>query len=184
MSTHSYPNHSTRKQSRLKVRRAVAASSVELVCGLLMLVPVSLVLLDLGCIMMSVFSNDSLCREACRAASAADPKDAKKVAEQLITRANAGGSTLATYKLVDDPVKSSMKVPKTDQGGLVEGNVTVKTGVAVKPMFLVGAMYGGNPIDFVASQTFPYTFVMQPKPKKEKEIESKSDLEEEEEAEE
>jgi hypothetical protein len=149
-------------------RKQLAASSVELVCGLLMLVPVSLVLLDMGSILVSVFSNDSICREACRAASSADPKDAKKVAEQIVTRANSSGSTLAVYKLVEEPQKTSLRVPKEDQGGLIEGSVTLKTAVDVRPMFIVGAMYGGKPIEFVAQQTFPYTFVMQPKPKADK----------------
>ncbi len=159
--------YQTAKGPRVR-RRELGASSVELVCGLLLLVPVSLVLMDLGFVMLSVFANDSLCREACRAASATDPKDAKKVAEQLVTRANAGGSTLSVYKLVGDPTTSAMKVPNAEQGGLVEGSVTLKTGVDVKPMFLVGALYGGKPIEFVTQQTFPYTFVLQPKPKDKK----------------
>lgn len=146
-------------------RRGTGASSVELVFGLIMLIPVVLILLDLGFIMVSVFSNDSLCREACRAASATDPKDAEKIAQQIVGQANAGGATHNRFKLVDKPLLTTMKIPPEEQGGLVEGNVTLKTGVEVMPMFLVGAMYGGKPITFVAQQTFPYTYVLQPKPK-------------------
>lgn len=146
-------------------RRTTAASSVELVFGLIMLIPIVLILLDLGFIMVSVFSNDSVCREACRAASATDPKDAEKIAQQIVGQANNGGSTHNTFKLIDRPVLTTLKIPPEEQGGLVEGNVTLKTGVEVKPMFLVGAMYGGKPITFIAQQTFPYTFVLQPKPK-------------------
>ncbi|MBY0546815.1 MAG: hypothetical protein K2W95_05955 [Candidatus Obscuribacterales bacterium] len=145
--------------------RPRGASSVELIFGLIMLIPVVLILLDLGFIMVSVFSNDSLCREACRAASATDPKDAEKIARQIVGQANTGGSTHNTFKLIDKPVLTTMKLPPEEQGGLVEGNVTLKTGVEVMPMFLVGAIYGGKPITFVAQKTFPYTFVLQPKPK-------------------
>lgn len=151
-----------------RARRSIGASSVELVCGLLMLVPITLVLLDLGSIMIFVFANDSLCRETCRAASAADPKDAKEIAEQFIRRANSNGTNIAVYKLIENPQISELKVPPLEEGGLVEGNVTVKTGVDVKPMFLISAIYGGKPVLFATRQTFPITFVVQPKQLKSK----------------
>lgn len=148
-------------------RRGAGASSVELVFGLMLLVPVALVLLDLGFIMMSVFSNDSLCREACRAAAATDPKDAEKIAEQIVSKANTTGGTHTVYSLAGKPELTGLKVPPAEQGGLVEGSVTTHTSVEVKPMFLVGIFYGGKPINFVTQKTFPYTYVMQPAPKKE-----------------
>ena len=170
----------TRQTVKDRRRTRQGASSVELVFGLMILIPVLLILIDLGFIMVSVFSNDSLCREACRAASSTDPQEAKRIADQIVARANAPGSKNTCYKLVDEPKQSALKIPPAEQGGLIEGNVTVKTAVDVQPMFLVGFLYGGKPITFVAEQTFPYTYVLQPKLKAPLQDSKQADAEDEE----
>lgn len=52
----------------LRGRRRSAQSTVELVAGIMAVIPIFLFLIDLGVMMLSSATNDSLCKQAARAA--------------------------------------------------------------------------------------------------------------------
>lgn len=140
---------------------------MELVFGIIILVPIILGLFDLGSIITAVSANDSLCREACREAAAGPPANSKRLVEQLIDQANrkgGGGLGSAKFSLPEDPKSLELKLPPPEQGGMVQGRVQVKTQVDVHPPFLVSFLYQGQPLKFIAVQTFPYTYVFPPPP--------------------
>lgn len=127
----------------------------------MVLIPVVLTIFDIGCIVSGVLVNDTVCRDVTRAVAEGDPSTAKPRAEQLVAQANKKqGSVVSNYVLVGDPVNSNMVIPAPDVGGLVKGTVTVRTRIDVRPPFLVGVVYQGQPLKFDSEQTFPYTFVM------------------------
>lgn len=131
-----------------------------------MLVPVILLLVDLGAITIAAFQNDSICREACCAAASGDPKESQSIAQAELAKYNSPGG-FSSYSLSGPPVvKIDGEVP---DGGLVTGTVTVGTCAKVHALFIVG-FFSPN-ITLTAEQSFPYTYT-KPSPK-ESESESK-----------
>ncbi|MBZ0185497.1 MAG: hypothetical protein K8F91_04530 [Candidatus Obscuribacterales bacterium] len=150
-------------------RKNKAQSTVELVVGLLVLVPLVLVLFDLAVIVLGVQVNDQTCRQAARAAASGDPNTALSRAQAIIDRANKqqkANSIVNRFTLVTPITFSPSSIP-TDAddlaanfGGTVSGTVTVETIVDIYP-FVVPIVYsGGSAMQFRASQTYPITFVV------------------------
>ncbi len=140
----------------------MGSSFVELVTGLLVLIPISLVLFDLAVIVIAVQINDSTCREAARVAASGNPLDAQTRAMAIIDRANLKQSMASNFSLVS--VNSTISAQDIQAvgvyGGPLEGTVTVETDVQVKP-FVVQYIYNGqNPLHFRSKQSFPFTYVV------------------------
>ena len=147
--------------AKISTRKFRGISTVEMIAGLVVLIPIILTLFDLGCIISGVLVNDTVCRDIARAVSESDPASAKQRAEQLVVQANKkSGSVVSQYSLVGDPQNADLVVPAPEVGGLVKGTVTVRTRVEIRPPFLVGVVYGGQGLNFDSQQTFPYTFSM------------------------
>lgn len=148
--------------TRLRYR---GQSTVELVCGLFVLIPLVLILFDLAVIVIGVQVNDQTCRQAARAAASGDPATADQRAQAVVTRANQQGSSMLSNfflrPLIFNPssvvADAGALVP---YGGTVSGTVTVQTRVDILP-FIVPHVYShGQPLQFVSSQTFPFTHVV------------------------
>jgi len=138
-------------------------SSVELVTGLIVLIPVVLVLFDLAVIVLGVQINDQTCREAARVASIGDPTDCTKRADAVVNRANKQGSSmLSNFQLVScvSSVSAADIAALQPYGGPVTGTVTVQTKVDIKPFVVQYAYSGGAPIVFHARQTYPFSYVV------------------------
>ena len=146
------------------VRSKSGQSFTELATGLLVVIPIVLLCIDVATICMGVTLNDSVCRDAARAASLGAPNgitpgEPQRRAEGVVNKAN---KTTGAIRL--DPAvtvtENIVSLPLTNFGGPVKGEVTVFTTVHVFPPFLlstfVGAMDKG--IDFKTSQTFSYTW--------------------------
>lgn len=145
-------------------KRYRGQSSVELVCGLIVLIPIVLVLFDLAVIVVGVQINDSTCREAARVASIGDPTDANKRAAAVVARANKQGSSmLSNFVLVSctsTVTAAQVTALKASFGGPVSGTVTAVTEVDIKPFVVQYAYSGGAPLKFRATQTYPFTYVV------------------------
>ena len=102
---------------------------------------------------MAGFKNDSICREACRAAAFGDPKDAAKIAKAEVDKYNVPGG-FASYSLGAAPV-AQFELPPSGHG-LVTGSVRVKTSAIVKAPFVVGIFSPTYKLD--SEQSFPYTY--------------------------
>jgi hypothetical protein len=157
-----------------RASRQAGQSTVELVVGLIVIIPVVLVLFDLGVIVLGVTTNATVCRDAARAAAAGAPGQLKagdnrvvtntqppyRRADAVVRRMNQSGGAvriqpdMKVVETVRDPV------PAEPYGGPVDGEVTVETVAMVYPPFLVQAVVGQGGIPFHTSQTFPYTWVM------------------------
>ncbi|HMY03648.1 MAG TPA: hypothetical protein PKA48_09850 [Candidatus Obscuribacter sp.] len=139
-------------------------SSVELVAGLIILVPIVLVLFDLAVIVLGVQINDSTCREAARVASIGDPTDCDKRARAVVARANAQGSSMLSnfqmFSCTSTVTPAQVNAMKLNFGGPVSGTVTVVTRVDIHPFVVHYAYSGGAPITFQATQTYPFTYVV------------------------
>lgn len=119
-----------------------------------MLVPIVLLIVDLSTIVMAATKNDSVCREACRAAASAKPDDSKTVAEAEINKYNQEGSA-AKFSLASAPIKTNIEMPASGHG-LVGGSVTVRTIAIVHAPFLVGFFV--PTVSLQAEYSFPYTY--------------------------
>lgn len=152
--------------SRMRRRKSSGQSTVELVCGLFVLVPLVLVLFDLAVIVIGVQVNDQTCRQAARAAASGDPVSAMQRAQAVVARANQQGSSmLSNFTLItpltfvpDDVLEETEKL--VPYGGTVSGTVTVQTEVDIHPFIVPYVYSGGAPLKFRSSQTFPFTHVV------------------------
>lgn len=134
-------------------------SIVELVAGVILIVPVVLLLIDLAALVLGVTSNDNLCREAARVASAGDPDQANQRAQQVVAQANATkGGIIAQYVLDRAQANVIGTRPDGTTGGVVQGNVEVETTVVVAPPFLLNAVNNRQAFQFKTHQAFPITF--------------------------
>ncbi|MCA0314901.1 MAG: hypothetical protein LCH63_13850 [Candidatus Melainabacteria bacterium] len=144
--------------------KAKGQSSVELVAGLIILVPIILCLFDLAVIVIGVQINDATCREAARVASIGDPTDCNKRAQAIVARANAQGSSmLSNFQLqscTSTISPAQITAMKANFGGPVSGTVSVVTQVDIKPFVVHYAYSGGAPLTFQARQTYPFTYVV------------------------
>ncbi|MBX9671074.1 MAG: hypothetical protein K2X93_26025 [Candidatus Obscuribacterales bacterium] len=146
--------------------RKSGQSTVELVCGLLILVPLVLVLFDLAVIVIGVQINDQTCRQAARAAASGDPATAEQRATAVVARANQQGSSMLSNFTLSLPLTFNPSTVIADAaalvpyGGTVAGTVTVETTVDIRPFIVPYVYSGGAPLKFRSSQTFPFTHVV------------------------
>jgi hypothetical protein len=148
----------------LMMKRARGQSTVELVAGVIFIIPLVLFLIDASIITTCSFKNDSICREACRAAASVDPKDCESSAKAEVAKANTGG--FAQYSLVSAKA-SNVETPASGHG-LVSGNVTVRTACMVHAPFVIGMVVPTFKLE--SEQSFPITYNI---PYKEEKEESK-----------
>ena len=136
-------------------------STVEMIAGVMVIIPLILFLVDASIITVCSFKNDSLCREACRAAASSDPKDCQQIAGREIEKANTGG--FAKYSLVNAKA-SNVEVPASGHG-LVSGSVSVRTAGLVHAPFVIGLVVPNFKVE--SEQSFPITYNIPYKEEKE-----------------
>lgn len=147
--------------------RERAQSMIELVVGLAILVPIVLILIDIGTLIIGSAMNSDICREAARAAANGAPDQVitgtpRARAEAVINRKKqmeSGNVSLKTPIRMWEQLREPL--PSAPFGGPVDGEVTVQTTATVRPPFLVRAIVP-NGVDLVASQSYPYTWIMPP----------------------
>src|SRR5271156_6852678 len=110
-------------------------SIVELVAGLIVVIPVLLVLIDCAFVLSGVQMADSTCREAARIAASGDPAQADTRIASFLAKANSSAKGMVKdYRLAGaggvqftpaDIVQEEQ--PLLAYGGPLQGSVTVKT---------------------------------------------------------
>ena len=156
----------TRKMVLKAPRRSSGQHIIELMAGLMALIPVIMVLIDIAIILTAVNINDSVCRDAARAAAQGDPEPtggdpgpiarAQAVVDQ---RQSQIGGYITKIELLPAPDSKVVVVTSPDPtyGGSYTGNVTVVTKIHVKvPASLPGLV--PDHVDLSSRQTFPITF--------------------------
>src|SRR6185369_15349684 len=109
-------------------------SQVELACGLIFIIPIVLTCFDIGTIIIGVNLNNTVCRDAARAAStgAPDAVDAGRPrarAEAVVKRVYKTEGAVRLRPVVECSETVREPLPKPPFGGPVDGEVTVKTTV-------------------------------------------------------
>lgn len=135
-------------------RKRSAQSTIELIAGVIVLIPIVFALIDLSIIVLAAFKNDSICREACRAAASGDPSQASRLAQAEIDKYNTPGG-FAKFKLAAPPSAQNVEMPPSGHG-LVSGSVCVQTQAEIHAPFIVGFFAPTFTAD--STQSFPYTY--------------------------
>lgn len=154
-------------------RRSRGSSIIEMVAVVVMLVPFILALIDCGMIAIGVALNDSVCRDAARAAASGPPGDTTVGDNRNVGPGkNPYDRALAVVKRIYDtklPMKvretiktteSVRAVPPPMVGGAVDGDVSVTTTIDVFPPFIVGAVVGPGGIPLESKHNVPFTYVV------------------------
>ena len=154
-------------------RRKFGQSTVEILCGFVIFVPLILLAIDMVTVYTGYSLNSRICRDAARAASSGPPNalsagSAKQRADGVI-RDVYNEATVKKYNVLgtvhlhpDCVVTEQMAAPIPDSslGGPIDGQVTVETTVDVIPPFLIKQFVGPNGFTLTARQTFPYTYIV------------------------
>ncbi len=148
-------------------------SMVELVCALIAAVPILLSVIDLGIIAMGASANDSVCREAANAAASGPPSSTVAPSTNQLSAGQSGFDLAVSVINVHQPTNLPAKVtdtpqvtetledvPPPDQGGAVDGEISVTTTVVITPPFLVGAYFGKSGIKLTSAHVVPFTYVV------------------------
>lgn len=151
------------KKNRMKKRKSSGMAAVELACGSLFLLVLTLLAIDITILMLGYELNDRACRDACRAAAQqSTPTAAQNAANTILKTHKADGN------YVSDPtlVLGAGNFTYQDFGGNpTAGNptVTVTTECKVKtpvPLTFVGSVFGQDASGNNVAWTFRkrYTF--------------------------
>lgn len=145
---------------------------VEVVGILVCLVPVVLLVIDLGMIAIGAGLNDQACRDAARAAASGPPSDLSKGENRTVgagtlpyDRAAAVVKKIYSTRLPMkvreniEAVETVRDIP-TDAGGAVDGEVSVKTIIDIYPPFLAGAVVGPQGVSLNCTHTVAITYVV------------------------
>ena len=145
--------------------RARGSSTLELVFGLILLVPLVLTAIELALIVEGVCENERACREAAKAAASGPP-------DLLVAGAAQGlaDAVLLKYRDVSGLIRFNPAcvvqesvippLPQPPLGGAVEGQVTVKTTVNVYTPFLIGFIARRRCLSFTDTEQCPYTYLV------------------------
>lgn len=155
------------------MRKQVGHSIVELAAGLIICIPVFLAVIDLIFIGMGASTNDTVCRLAAEAAAAGPPSTSTAPStNQLSAGKSAYDIAVSVIKLhqptklpaqvSDTPSVSEqlIDVPPPEQGGAVDGEVSVTTTVVITPPFVIGAYYGKDGVSLKSKHVVPFTYVV------------------------
>lgn len=132
---------------------------VELVAGLIILVPIVLGLFDMAVVIMANQVNDNACRDAARVASTGRPTvdEATARANQVLKQVYQTGGYLEGPTLVG-ATPLNIKAPDPVFGGAYSGSVRVETKMIVHmPAPIPGILPAGQ--EFHAAEEYPVTFV-------------------------
>lgn len=159
-----------------KTTRKSGQSLIEVTIGIAVLVPVTLILVDLSVVLWGVQANVLTCRSAARSAASGDPEAATERAQVVIDRVDGRGpATMVSNSVLALPVEVNVvskpmpqRDPSTEKevnpGGPVNGSVTVTTEVEIRPFLLHSFFAKSKALTFMAKQTCPITYVMSPSP--------------------
>jgi Flp pilus assembly protein TadG len=142
-------------------RNRKGVSVIEMVVGLLVVIPVVLLLVDVLLITLGVQVNDHDAREAVRLAASGDPSQAQFRAQAVIDRLNKSSSGYVSNVTLKSLTFSPTNLLATEAslipyGGVIQGSVTVITQVTITPV-AISYVYSG-PFNFQSSQTCPITY--------------------------
>lgn len=148
------------------------SSLIELSVALMIVVPIVLVLIDCLMIVIGVSINDSVCRDAARAAASGAPADLSVCSnrtagpatgpyKRVLAVINAIWISNLPMKISQEPIltETLKEVPLPEIGGAIDGEVSVQTNINVYPPFLVGAIVGDK-LNFKSTHTVNYTYVV------------------------
>lgn len=159
--------------ARLKRRAKAGQGAVELVGALVCLVPVALVLVDLGVVAIGAGINDAVCRDAARAAAAGPPSEltvgdnrnlgnSASPYQRAVSVIKKLYNTSVPAKVRDqiEAVETVKDVPPAPTGGAIDGEVSVITTIDVYPPFIVGKVVGDGKIALSSKHSVPITYVV------------------------
>jgi hypothetical protein len=122
---------------------------------------------------MGASANDSVCREAANAAGSGAPSTTNAPSTNQLSAGQPGYDLAVSVikvhqptnlpaKVTDTPavVESLIDVPPPEQGGAVDGEISVTTTVVIAPPFLVGAYFGTNGVRLTSKHVVPSTYVV------------------------
>jgi Flp pilus assembly protein TadG len=149
------------QQYRLVNRKEHGVSVIEMVVGLIVVIPLMIFLIDVMLITLGVQVNDHAAREAVRLAASGDPSQAQSRAQAVIDRLNTNSagyvSNVTLKSLTFNPTTLlATEASLIPYGGVIQGSVTVITQVTITPIALSYVYVG--PLNFQSSQTCPITY--------------------------
>jgi TadE-like protein len=154
-------------------RTTIGSSLVEFSVVLVVAVPIVLSVIDLGYIALGAQVNDTVARDAARAAAegppAGTPTESNKVLKASDEPYKRAEEVVENFYCTNIPAKvrdvlsvteSLVDVPPNTQGGAVDGQIAVETTVDIYPPFLIGGLLDGHKITLAARHNLPYTYVV------------------------
>jgi hypothetical protein len=146
---------------------------VELAAGLVICIPIFLSIIDLGFVAMGASANDSVCKEAAAAAASGPPSTTNAPSTNQLSAGQSGYdlavSTIKVHQptrmpaqVSEEPIVSEqlVDVPPAEQGGAVDGEMSVITTVVISPPFLLGAYFGKQGVKLTSKHVAPFTYVV------------------------
>lgn len=163
---------SHREQNRAQdQRRSNGQSLVELCTALIVIIPIALLVLDGVFVFVGASLNDFVCRDAARAAAAGAPSTLSTTRLRRVARtappSNRASAVIKNVYYSGLPMKvrdfvdmteTVRDVPPADQGGAVDGEVTVITTIDIYPPFHV-SWIGNGRVVLKSRHSMPITYV-------------------------
>jgi hypothetical protein len=156
-------------------KRCKGSAIAETAAALCLLVPVILLVIDCVVLAIGASLNDSVCRDAARAAASGPPGDLSLGTDRPVPPGSSPQKrALSVVKYVwtlNMPVKvretmdikeTLRDVPPAPVGGAIDGEVSVQTVIDVYPPFLVPGFVSSSGLAFQSRHSVAYTYVVPP----------------------
>ncbi len=137
-------------------RYSKGQSAVELVVGLLILIPILLFLIDIGSLVLANYVNDDVCQRTCRAAAnQGDKQTALAAATTVLAKITPQQGMIGSIELMD-PATGQTPANDIDFDSMSPGNVIVSTRVTANLPVPIPFM-GDSVTKFVTRSSLPIT---------------------------
>jgi hypothetical protein len=139
---------------------------IEVCTILVVIIPLLLTILDCLFVCIGASLNESICRDAARAAAAGPPALIDKIATPkdraltVIKHVYYSGLPMKVRDTI--VVKENVRIlPPASQGGYVDGEITVGTTIDIYPPFVLNSV-GSGQVVLKSQHTVPITYAMPP----------------------
>jgi len=152
------------KTRRTPAERQNGQSLVEVCAALMIAIPLLLILIDGVFVFIGASLNDSICRDAARAAAAGPPTVVDNIAtpkQRALTVIKHVYYSSLPMKVRDavDVKEDVRSVPPESQGGYVDGEIAVGTTIDIYPPFMLNNA-GSGQVVLNSKHIVPITYVV------------------------
>lgn len=146
-------------KQKIRKYRLNGQSTIEMIAGVIVIMPVILFLFDLAVVLLSVQVNDAACRDAARAAAAGPPSQLTDRANTIVNNFYKSGGYISKIEVIPNGTQANITAtPDPVYGGPYTGTAQVTTKMTINvPVTVKGIL--PTQVQLNAVHSMPITYI-------------------------